>query len=87
LVDDQNLTTTSSDRGSSEFTLFRIAPTYSGLYCKCKLYRCKYWNGTTLQRDFIPVKRKTDGVIGLYDLVNKVFYTNAGTGTFKAWSR
>lgn len=47
-----------------------------------KLYACKFYNGTTLLRDFIPCYRKADNVIGLYDLVNGVFYTNAGTGTF-----
>lgn len=37
-----------------------------------------------LVRDFIPVQRKSDNVLGLYDLVNDVFYTNDGTGTFTA---
>lgn len=27
-------------------------------------------------RDFIPVKRKSDGVIGLYDLIGRKFYTS-----------
>lgn len=27
-------------------------------------------------RDFIPVKRKSDGVIGMYDLVGRKFYTS-----------
>lgn len=33
-------------------------------------------------RNFIPCYRKSDNVIGLYDLVNDVFYTNNGTGIF-----
>ena len=32
-------------------------------------------------RNFIPAKNSSD-VVGLYDLVNNVFYTNAGTGEF-----
>lgn len=32
--------------------------------------------------NLIPCYRKSDGVIGMYDLVSKVFYTNEGTGTF-----
>ena len=40
-------------------------------------------DGTTV-RDFVPSKRISDGVIGLYDKENDVFYTNAGTGTFTA---
>lgn len=86
-VDDQNLHITSDNRGSSQFTLFRIDPGYAYYWCKCKLYRCKYWNGNTLQRDFIPVKRKADGVMGLYDLVGKQFYTNSGTGNFIGYSK
>lgn len=30
----------------------------------------------------IPVKRKTDNVLGMYDLVKKKFFTNSGTGNF-----
>ena len=47
-----------------------------------KIYYAKIWNNNTLVRDFIPCYRKSDNVIGLYDLVNNQFYTNAGTGTF-----
>lgn len=34
-----------------------------------------------LVRDFIPVKRDSDGVCGLFDMVERKFYTNAGSGT------
>lgn len=51
-------------------------------YGKHKLYNCKLYSNGTLVRNFIPCYRKSDSVIGLYDLVNNVFYTNAGTGTF-----
>ena len=40
------------------------------------------YDNNVLVRDFVPCYRKSDSVIGLYDLVNDVFYTNAGTGTF-----
>lgn len=33
-------------------------------------------------RNFIPCYRKSDNVIGMYDLITKTFYENAGTGTF-----
>lgn len=53
--------------------------------CYYKLYYCKIWDANgNLARDFVPAKRSSDGVLGLYDLVNNVFYTNAGTGTFTA---
>ena len=55
------------------------ASQYKGAF---KIWACKmYYNGT-LVRDFIPCYRNSDNEIGLYDLVNNVFYTNQGTGTF-----
>jgi hypothetical protein len=50
----------------------------------CKMYSFKVWSDAGLIRDFIPAKRRSDGVVGLYDAVNKQFYTNAGSGTFTA---
>lgn len=32
--------------------------------------------------NFIPCYRKSDNEVGLYDIVNNQFYTNAGSGTF-----
>ena len=49
-----------------------------------ELYSFKIWDGTTLVRDFVPVVRSRDGVAGLYDMVGHKFYTNAGSGSFKA---
>ena len=54
-----------------------------GNYASMKLYSCKIYNNGTLVRDFVPVKNSS-GTIGLYDLVNSAFYTNAGSGTFTA---
>ena len=34
--------------------------------------------------NLVPAKRNSDNVIGMYDTVNDVFYTNSGTGTFTA---
>lgn len=39
-----------------------------------QIYNWKMYTGTTLERDFWPVKRNSDGVIGLYDIVNSQFY-------------
>lgn len=50
-----------------------------------KLYSCKMYNNSILVRDFIPVKTTTN-TYGLWDKVNKVFYPNAGTGTFTGGS-
>ena len=66
---------------TQQYVLFNLPP--HSFYCYAKLYRCKCIQGTTLIRDFVPVKRCSDGAIGLIDLVNNVFYGNNGTGTFK----
>jgi hypothetical protein len=42
--------------------------------------RFKMYNGTTLVRDFIPVRKNSVGYF--YDKINDTFYGNAGTGNF-----
>ena len=46
------------------------------------IYSYKVWKDEVLVSDCIPCYRKSDNIVGLYDLVNGVFYTNAGTGNF-----
>lgn len=38
--------------------------------------------GGTMVRNFVPCTRIADSVVGMYDIINDVFYTNQGTGTF-----
>ena len=47
------------------------------------MYYCKAWESDTLIRNFVPCKNAS-GVIGLYDMVGRQFYANAGTGAFTA---
>lgn len=47
-------------------------------------YSFKIWKGDTLLREFVPCYRKSDNVIGMYDIVEGTFYTNCGTGQFLA---
>jgi len=47
-----------------------------------KLYYTKIWNNESIVRDYIPVQRKSDGAIGLYDRVSGTFFGNSGTGSF-----
>jgi hypothetical protein len=49
-----------------------------------RLYGCQIWEGDALVRNFIPAKRAKDSVLGLYDTVNGIFYTNTGSGSFVA---
>ena len=53
---------------------------------KMRLYGFKIWEGTSLVRDFVPVRRESDSAIGLFDVAseNGTFYANAGTGSLAA---
>ena len=70
--------------GSTTNTIYLFCRNYSAspYYASVKLYSCKFYDNGILVRDYIPCYRKADNVIGLYDSINGVFYTNAGTGTF-----
>lgn len=63
--------------------IFNGAGTFPTGYtnAKMRLYYCKIYS-PSIVRDFVPCYRKSDSVIGLYDLANDTFYTNAGTGNF-----
>lgn len=45
-------------------------------YSKCRIHSMKCYDNRTLIRDLVPMLRIEDGVPGMYDKVNKVFYTN-----------
>lgn len=47
-----------------------------------RLYSLKFYNGSTLEADFVPCFRISDGKPGMYDIVSEKFYTNAGSGEF-----
>lgn len=47
------------------------------------IYSCQIYDNGTLVRDFLPCINPSRAV-GLYDLVGRKFYGNAGTGTFTA---
>lgn len=49
-----------------------------------RIYEMKIINAGVLYRHFIPTMRKSDNVVGLYDKLNNVFYTNSGSGSFVA---
>lgn len=65
--------------GSANTEIYLFARGNSGNYerqSKCQMYRAKIYNGDDLIRDFVPAKRNSDGEIGMYDIVNDVFYAN-----------
>lgn len=52
-----------------------------GYFSNLKLYSGQIYDNGTIIRDFIPAKN-SNGQIGLYDLINALFYVNAGEGSF-----
>ena len=47
-----------------------------------RIMQCKLYSEGIPIRNYIPCYRKSDNTPGLFDTVTKVFYTNAGSGTF-----
>ena len=81
-----NTITNHSSTASSNQTLFLFAVQTAGsatLLATMKLYACQIYDNGTLVRDFYPCTNES-GAVGLYDLVGKQFYSNAGTGAFVA---
>ncbi len=64
------------------FCRYNLTDDIYDTYSSAKLYSFKIYESGELIRDFVPCYRKSDNVIGLYDLVGSEFYTNSGTGTF-----
>ena len=69
---------------SIDLSIYLFAQNRNGtLYypASCKLYSCQIYDNTTLVRDYVPCLSDANEV-GLYDLVEGVFYGNAGAGVF-----
>lgn len=68
-----------------QFYLFAFNPSWSGTsaFCKCKIKSTQIIDSSNVTvREYIPALRTSDSKPGLYDIINNVFYTNAGTGEF-----
>ena len=84
-----NLTTGNRITGTQNSSLNATATVYlfalngTNIHAKVAIYYAKFYNGNgELINYFIPCYRKSDNVMGMYDLVNRRFYQNAGTRTF-----
>ena len=47
-----------------------------------RLYGLVFWRAQAVERYFLPAVRDSDAALGLYDLVGRRFYANAGEGCF-----
>jgi len=72
-----------TDVTTKEYKIFALSEDGVSYPNKAKLYGLKCIQNGVLIRDFVPCKNP-DGVVGLYDRVNRVFYRNSGSGSFTA---
>ena len=64
--------------GTRPLTMFGVTDAQTR-YAMIKMYYLKITANGELVRDFIPAKRNSDNVIGMYDTVSGTFFTNAAT--------
>jgi len=84
-LDDVVLATFSTTTWTNQQTLYFFARHMSSGadgFGNTRNYNIKIYEQNQLIREYIPCYRIADDVIGMYDIVNNVFYTNAGTGIF-----
>ncbi len=79
-----NLFTSSAFSGQSLNIGARTTSGGADYFWKGKIYSFDVICDGVLRRNLVPVKRNSDSVIGMYDIVNGTFFTNAGSGTFTA---
>ncbi len=74
------------ENGSSEYHPYLFALNNAGravaISEDTRIYGYSVQYEGELLQSFVPCYRKIDKVAGMYDVVNGVFYTNAGTGKF-----
>lgn len=79
----QKITITSANNIVGALLLFGVKDMINSGKITCsesaRVYSCKIYDDTTLIRDYIPCYRKSDNEVGLYDLANNEFYSNAST--------
>ena len=77
-IDGEIFKRTGSHFSDARYVLFnKTYPPYA------RLYSCVFMCDGEKIADYIPCYRKSDGEIGLYDLISKSFLTNSGEGEFQ----
>ena len=80
--------TTSTATFDTGVNIYIFCRNYKGAvnHSQTKISRFTFYSVSTgdALRDFIPAKRNSDSVLGMYDLVSNTFFDNAGTGSFLA---
>lgn len=74
--------TTTIEKIEATANMFIFAFNSDNIHKGLKIYSYKAYQNGAIIRNFIPCYRKSDGGVGLYDIIGRRFYTNQGSGTF-----
>lgn len=80
-----NTSSTAYNLSSNNLSLLLLARNLAGSsnnLIPAKIYRFKLTVDGQVQRYMFPCYRKSDNVIGMYDIIGNTFYTNSGSGKF-----
>lgn len=84
-VEQSNQLSTTFSSPTGNCWLFKASGSSASSYpYRGRIFYAKLWLNGKLVRWFVPVKKNKDSTLGMLDLINNVFYPNAGTGTFTA---
>lgn len=72
----------SSDYSAFMFAFHENVEKAPKWFLKGRIYYYTIWEVGVVTHNFLPCYRKSDGEIGMYDVITKQFFTNQGTGTF-----
>lgn len=62
--------------------IFKVDNAGGGVCSLMTAYSAKIWNDSTLVRDFVPCRRTSDSVFGVFDKKNNVFYPSSSSESF-----
>ena len=74
-------TSTQTYRGSDQHVMFNDAPNTGSYHATGKFYGYWYKSNGELVSNYIPVKRRSNGTVGIYDEIRNAFITPTG-GSF-----
>lgn len=73
---------------TSTYTIYLFGLNNGGSFTQsgggCRIYRAKFYSGSTVIADMIPAQRLSDSAFGMYDVVRNRFLEKSGTGNFLA---
>lgn len=73
-----------SNGAASKTVNGNVTITYGDKLFSGRIYSLELYDGNTKVLDLIPVRRESDGALGMYNRLNHEFYGNSGTGNFTA---